>query len=214
MTPNVLTETRCYYKQHKLYSTEYFNGYFARRGRMSLARYRGFPTRGPVQQWPMGYCLAVLFRKEVHGPVFGANIVLSYWRNCQIKSHEPPLRKSLCCSFFAKSLIKNYCWQDNSLQFQLSKNTKLWFLLLLFIQNVVVMLVGMCSYLIGKHAASLLYTHNIQDFHLVIYFFIEVIPYYYWLSECECEPLWSCCMSMLALGSASQLEGFQRAIYP
>ena len=61
---------------------------------------------------------------------------------------------------------------------------KLSFLLLLFIQNVVVMLVGMCSYLIGRHAASLFYIHNIRHFHLVICFFIEVIPYYYWLSEC------------------------------
>ena len=66
---------------------------------------------------------------------------------------------------------------------------------------------------IGRHAASLFSTHNIQHFHLIIYFFIEVIPYCYWLSECECEPLGSCCISMLALGSASELEGFP-AIYP
>ena len=60
---------------------------------------------------------------------------------------------------------------------------------------------------IGRHAASLFSTHNIQHFHLVIYFFIEVVSYCYWLSECECEPLGSCCISMLALGSASRVGG-------
>ena len=29
---------------------------------------------------PFTFCLAVFFRIEAHGPVFGANIVMTYWR--------------------------------------------------------------------------------------------------------------------------------------